>query len=312
MPDKDIRSCSHRDMKAINFPKISIVTPSLNQGRFLEQTTCSVLDQGYPNLEYIIIDGGSTDNSVEIIKKYEKHLTYWVSEEDRGQSHAINKGFERASGDMLGWLNSDDYYASCALKVVAEAFMSNTSAGAIVGAGEMVDEFGRFIRHCEAFDITVESLYGWIYKYFYQPSCFFSRAAWQECGPLNEWLHYAMDLDLWLRIAKKFSFASLDSTLSTSIKHDQAKTTAKAYLTVMEVALVIASHGGMKTVRDDYAGFLSVNEQCRQQIELMTNSASWNITAPLRRLSAIFRKLRSKVAAANECQDYKGSGSHNE
>jgi glycosyltransferase involved in cell wall biosynthesis len=102
--------------------KFSIVTPSYNQGQYLEKAILSVIEQDYPNLEYIIIDGGSTDNSLEIIKKYEKHLAYWVSEKDRGQSHAINKGFERASGDLFGWLNSDDYFAPDALKTVAEVY----------------------------------------------------------------------------------------------------------------------------------------------------------------------------------------------
>lgn len=121
-------------------PKISIVTPSFNQGKYLEKTILSVLEQDYPNLEYIIIDGGSTDNSVEIIKKYEKHLAYWVSEPDRGQSHAINKGFGHATGEILGWLNSDDYYAPGAPQAIAEAFLANPDVGAIVGAGEFLFE----------------------------------------------------------------------------------------------------------------------------------------------------------------------------
>src|SRR4051812_48252088 len=94
----------------MNLPKISIVTPTLNQGNFIEETILSVIGQNYPNLEYIILDGGSTDNTIEIIKKYEKHLAYWSSEPDKGQSDAINKGFKIATGDILGWINSDDYY----------------------------------------------------------------------------------------------------------------------------------------------------------------------------------------------------------
>ena len=103
-------------------PKISIVTPTYNQGRFIEQTICSVLDQGYPNLEYIIIDGGSRDNTVDIIKKYEHRLSYWVSEMDSGQTHAINKGFAKCTGEIFNWINSDDYYAPDALQKIAKAF----------------------------------------------------------------------------------------------------------------------------------------------------------------------------------------------
>src|ERR1700682_4180145 len=99
-------------------PRISVVTPSFNQGPYLERTICSVLDQKYPNLEYIIIDGGSTDESVEIIKRYKRHLTYWVSEPDAGQSNAINKGLRRATGTILTWLNSDDYYMTRALNSI--------------------------------------------------------------------------------------------------------------------------------------------------------------------------------------------------
>ena len=108
-------------------PKISTVTPSFNQGKFLEKTILSVLEQGYPNLEYIIIDGGSSDESVDIIKKYADRLNYWVSEADRGQSHAINKGFERATGEIFGWLNSDDWYHPGALQAVDDCVENNAA-----------------------------------------------------------------------------------------------------------------------------------------------------------------------------------------
>jgi glycosyltransferase involved in cell wall biosynthesis len=108
-----------------NNPKITIITPSFNQGKYIERTIQSVLSQDYPNLEYIIIDGGSTDQTVDIIKKYERHLKYWVSEKDNGQSHAINKGLKYATGDIINWLNSDDYLEPQALNVIAESFNSD-------------------------------------------------------------------------------------------------------------------------------------------------------------------------------------------
>ncbi|NVO00781.1 MAG: glycosyltransferase, partial [Geobacteraceae bacterium] len=151
-------------------PKITIVTPSYNQGRFLEKTILSVLDQGYPNLEYIVIDGGSTDESVEIIKKYADRLTYWVSEPDRGQSHAINKGFERATGEIFGWLNSDDWYHPGALQAVAEAFAANPDVGAVVGAGEMVDEEGKQLIYKSTTKVDLDFLYHWLDDFFWQPS----------------------------------------------------------------------------------------------------------------------------------------------
>ena len=114
-------------------PKLSIVTPSFDQGKFLEETILSVLDQNYPNLEYIIIDGGSTDESVEVIKRYEKHLAYWISEKDRGQVHAINKGIERTTGDIFGFLNSDDLYLPGTFATVTEHFDNHPESEWVCG-----------------------------------------------------------------------------------------------------------------------------------------------------------------------------------
>ena len=275
--------------------KFSIVTPSYNQGQYLEKTILSVIEQSYPNLEYIIIDGGSTDNSLNIIKKYEKYLTYWVSEKDRGQSHAINKGFEHASGDLFGWLNSDDFYAPGALETVAEVYQANPTVGAIVGAGDLVDESGKVLSYNPPYEVTVEALYNWIAQHFWQPSCFFTKEAWASCGPLAEKLTFAMDLDLWLKIAERFCFATTDALLASNLKHENAKTTAYAVRSRIDAALVILTHGGEQKAREALLNYIGAIEeqlkknedQHKKDIENLQNSLSWKITAPLRSIGRV-------------------------
>lgn len=288
-------------------PTFSIVTPSLNQGKFVERTIASVLSQeGDFYIDYIVVDGGSIDESVAIFKKYESILAEgkwpvrcagitfkWYSEADRGQSHAINKGFNLSDGDIYAWLNSDDYYEPGALKIIVDQHLSYPDARVFVGNGLMCDETGNALHIAEAFDVTSESLTNWIHRYFYQPSCFFKKDVWKQCGPLQEWLGYAMDLDLWFKIAKSYKFFPVHELLSTSLKHPSAKTTADGYLAVMEVALVIASHGGAKVAINDYGKLLAQKEKCYQiQIRDMMNSRSWRITYP-------FRLILEKIRALN-------------
>ena len=177
-------------------PKISIVTPSFNQGQFLEQTINSVLDQGYSNLEYFVVDGGSTDNSHAIIEKYSKHLTWWVSEKDKGQSHAINKGLKRATGDIVNWINSDDYYEPKALFTVAEKFME-TDASMISFRANVFGLQTRVSRGTDLFQNNLPKTLA--YTRIDQPETFFSKAAFQRMGLLNENLHYCMDKEWFLR-----------------------------------------------------------------------------------------------------------------
>jgi glycosyltransferase involved in cell wall biosynthesis len=183
-------------------PKISIITPSFNQGQFLEETIRSVLLQGYPNLEYIVIDGGSHDNSVEIIKKYDPWITCWVSEPDRGQSHAINKGWQRATGELITWLNSDDYLAEGVLGRVAKVYcqqMGRPTSFIYARANIINNKYEILKKIGEPFDLSfcLKNLI----DQFPQPSVFLTKSSFDQVGLLDEEMHYAMDFDLFLRAA---------------------------------------------------------------------------------------------------------------
>lgn len=226
-------------------PRITIVTPSYNQDRFLEATLDSVLSQGYPNLEYIVMDGGSTDGSVEIIRRYEKHLAYWVSERDGGQSVAINRGFARATGDILNWINSDDRLKQGALKAVAEMAADHPRAGAWVGGCELVDEHGRHLRVVYPRGVEDRAVMAdWGNRgHFFQPSCFFSRAAWDRYGPIDESLYACFDFDFYLKAAAGMPFVATRQVLSEASIHRDAKTTAEVPRLRAERYLVQARHG---------------------------------------------------------------------
>jgi glycosyltransferase involved in cell wall biosynthesis len=204
---------------------VSVVTPSYNQARFVEQTIRSVLLQGYPDLEYIVIDGGSTDGSVEVIRKYERHLAHWESGRDRGQSHAINKGFARATGEVMCWLNSDDYYLPGTLRAVAEALFEGAGAAAVVGHCVQVYADGSPpLRGRGGFESLERLLEFWKGYRMHQPSIFWRREVFERVGYLDESLHLTMDFDYWVRVARHFEFKNLDRDLACATYHEEAKT----------------------------------------------------------------------------------------
>ena len=179
-------------------PRISIVTPSYHQGKFLEETLRSVLLQGYPNLEYLVIDGGSTDNSVEIIRKYEAWLTYWVSERDQGQSDAINKGWRCCTGDIIAWLNSDDCYAPNALGAVARAFAAHDFPAMVYGNEIVIDDQGNQTKTLEYRASPDQMLAKLLLPH--QPTAFFNRSVLEMIGFLDPSLQYAMDQAFLLKL----------------------------------------------------------------------------------------------------------------
>ncbi|KAF2333123.1 glycosyltransferase family 2 protein [Flavobacterium daemonense] len=184
----------------MNYPKISIVTPNFNGEAFLEKTIESVLSQNYPNLEYIIIDGGSTDNSVAIIKKYASQLAYWISEPDKGLYDAVQKGFEKSTGEIMAWINSDDLYHPKALFAVAEIFGKYNEVNWLQGIPSIFDEMGRTVVVSEIKKWSKLDYYLGNFKWIQQESVFWRRSLWIKAGShINIEMKYAGDLELWLR-----------------------------------------------------------------------------------------------------------------
>lgn len=208
----------------MKYPRISIVTPSYNQARFLERTIKSVLDQNYRNLEYIIIDGGSTDGSVDIIKKYEKYLTYWISEKDEGQSDALNKGFSKASGEIFAYLNSDDIYFPNTLHLIAELFKNYVEIDLLYGHAQLLDENDNHIGLCVALPFKLNEHLNGVFS-IPQQSAFWRRNLYETVGGFNKSNHTCMDGEFFAFAAShNFSFMKIDKILAGFRIHSLSKT----------------------------------------------------------------------------------------
>lgn len=226
-----------------SLPLVSIVTPSYNQGAFIEDAIRSVLNQDYARIEYIVADGGSTDGTLSILRKYEDRLT-WFSEPDKGQSDAINKGFQRSHGEILAWLNSDDTYLPGAVRTAAHYLAVDPEVAMVYGDCNMVDEQGQVVGQSiwvEDFDLRrlVEDL-----DYIYQPTTFFRRQAFEGVGMLDIGLHYCMDYDLWIRIGKKYPVRHIPHVLANIRVYPQTKTASGGEERWQEVFEVSQRHGG--------------------------------------------------------------------
>jgi glycosyltransferase involved in cell wall biosynthesis len=205
-----------------SFPLVSIITPSYNQAEFLEGTIRSVLDQDYQNLEYIIVDGGSDDGSLDIIQKYSDQLAWWVSEPDQGQTDAINKGFAQAKGDILAWLNSDDTYLAGAVTEAVDYLQSHPEVGMVYGDTNLIDEKGNVIGSFPARQTDNRRLMRG-YVHIPQPASFFRADLWKKVGPLDPSFFFAMDYDLWVRLSQQAPLKYHPRTWANFRLHGEAK-----------------------------------------------------------------------------------------
>jgi glycosyltransferase involved in cell wall biosynthesis/Flp pilus assembly protein TadD len=265
----------------VDWPRITIVTPNYNQGEYIERCIRSVLNQNYPNIEYVIIDAESTDQSIEIIKTYEDKINYWVSEKDKGQSDAINKGLQRATGVIFNWLNADDYLEPNALFKVAQAYGKNPLASGWVGACRRVTEDGANINVIYPNHMARENIgQNWSGNQFYQPACFLNCFKVKEVGGVDPDLYCAMDLDLWLKLTKQGAFDKVEGIVANATIHSDAKTQRSRQKMHEETVLVMNRHGFYEGASNRY--------------ENAFNNRSFRITLP-QKLKERLKKLKDST-----------------
>jgi GT2 family glycosyltransferase len=223
-------------------PLVSIVTPSLNQGKFIEESILSVLGQDYPRIEYLVVDGGSTDRTLDVLGRFDGSLR-WISEPDRGQAAAINKGFRLASGELLGWLNSDDTYEAHAVSTAVEHLRGHPDDALVYGDATHVDADGKEIGPCAY--VGPADLDRLVHEsdYIVQPAAFFRRSAFEAVGGLDESLHWGMDYDLWLKIARRYPIAYVPRKLARYRQTGENKTALGRFDRFEEIERIGQRHG---------------------------------------------------------------------
>jgi glycosyltransferase involved in cell wall biosynthesis len=230
---------------SMDLPLVSVITPSYNQGKFIEQTIQSVLSQDYENVEYLIIDGGSTDDTLRIIKQYEDRLK-WISEPDRGQTDAINKGFGKAKGDILCWLNSDDTYEPGAIRRAVEYFLEHPDVKMVYGEGNEIDEKGVLVKRFPAtqeYDLW-KLIHVW--DFILQPTTFFKKEIFREIALPDINLTWCMDWDLWIRIGSRFKVSYVNYVFANSRVYSETKTDSGGLKRLREIVSVMRRYGSRK------------------------------------------------------------------
>ena len=263
--------------------KFSIIIPTLNQGDTIEDTLISIIGQNYPKIEIIVIDGGSTDRTLEILSRYEQHINKLVSEPDNGQSDAINRGFSFAQGDVLAWLNSDDYYLPQTFHRVNSFFNSDKTVEFVVGSGDVISKDHSFLRHIPSLEINSYTLDHWRNdRWILQQSCFWSRSLWQRAGGVDPSLKLLMDVDLWFRFSRYTKSYLIPERLAVMRYYREVKTVRHRRVFSEEMAYVLSKNNSHDSVRT-YVSEL-VNENAAQLQRAADFYGQW----PVR----LMRKLR--------------------
>lgn len=259
----------------ISLPLISVIVPSFNQGQFLSQALDSIFNQNYPRVEVLIMDGGSTDDSVNIIQRYEERLTYWQSQPDQGQAAAINEGVSRATGDLVVWLNSDDfYYGDCFWKV-ADAYHCLPDRGAYIGNGFRYEQAsGQYKPFSERHLAFNREALTFGLDYILQPAVFFSRQVWNQVNGLDPSLYFCMDWDILIRIGDSHSVALINDFLAVSREYQYTKTSRGKLKRAYEIAAMIARHTGQEVTPGSAHYFLEtlLDITASNHLEILTDS----------------------------------------
>jgi len=249
-----------REHKNLRF---SIVVPTLNQADTIEDTLLSIIAQNYPNTEIIVIDGGSSDRTLEILSQYNQYITYLVSEPDDGQSDAINRGFNLAQGDIFAWLNSDDYYLPKTFHKVNSLFISDKTIEFAVGAGDVISKEHSFLRHIPPLDINQYTMDNWRNdRWIMQQSCFWTRSLWERAGGVDLSLKLLMDVDLWFRFSRYTKTHLISDRLAVMRYYKDVKTVRHQRIFSEEMAYVYAKNNSYDSVRSFVAEL--VNEHAAQ------------------------------------------------